>query len=222
MKSRFLVFLTAICVLLLGSGFYSLSNSHEHAGFFTQRDSVYVTVDKAPKLKEKGGDVQKFLRKEIDYPIEAIAIAKEGDVLVTFVVTANGNMVNPHIEKSLSESLDKEALRVVSLMKYWKPGVADGKKVDTKMTIPVHFYLSDENKQLSQQLKPFYEGGRKPPLFILDKKKVTGLSVIEYYNVKSVRVIKGKKAIELYGEDGRNGVVVIETKQGTEPVYKRY
>ncbi len=222
MKNKFLVFLTAVCVLLLGSGFYSLSNSHKNVSFFTQRDSVYVTVDKAPRLKEKGGDVQKFISKEINYPIEAIAKVEEGKVLVTFVVTANGNMVNPHIEKGLSESLDKEALRVVSLMKYWKPGVVDGEKVDTKMIVPVHFYLSEENKRLSQQLKPFYEGGRKPPLFILDKKKVTGLSVVEYYNVKSVRVIKGKKAIELYGEDGRNGVVVIETKNGTEPVYKRY
>ncbi len=222
MKSRVLIFLTAICILLLGSGFYSLSKARMKASFYLLQDSVYVTVDKAPIFKKNNGNVQKFLNKEVSYPIDAVAEGLEGKVLVTCVVTANGNMVNPHIEKGLSESLDKEALRAVSLMKYWKPGIVDGNKVDTKLTIPVNFYLSEENKKIAQQLKPFYEAGKKPPLFILDKKKVTGLSVVEYYNVKSIRVLKGQKAIDLYGQEGRNGVVVIETKQVTDPFYKRY
>ena len=106
-------------------------------------------------------------------------------------------------------------------MEKWKPAQLNGMEVATKVTIPVHFYLSQENKDLAQQLKPFYENN-KPPLFVIDKKKVLGLTTLEYYNIKSVRVIKGDKAINLYGEDARNGVLVIETKRGTPRDYQMY
>ncbi len=222
MKNRLLLFLTAICILLLGSGFYSLSNAKSGIGIYLQKDSVYTSVDKVPVFKKRSGNIQKYLSKEIRYPFDAVAKGLEGKVMVSFVITASGNLVNPNVVEGISESLDKEALRVVALLDSWKPGVVDGKYVDTKIIIPVHFYLSEENKKLSQQLKPFYDEGKELPLFVIDKKKVTGLSVLEYYNVKSIRVIKGQKAIDLYGEEGRNGVVVIETKHGTEPTYQRY
>ena len=140
---------------------------------------------------------------------------------MSFVVTKDGEIANIELEKGLYESVDKEALRVVSLLEKWKPGVLNGEKVNTKVTIPVHFYISEENREIAKQIKPFYENDRAP-LFVLDKKKVTGIATLQYYNIKSIRVIKGKKAIELYGNEAKNGVLVIETKRGTEPVYKRY
>ena len=74
---------------------------------------------------------------------------------------------------------------------------------------------------MAKQLKPFYVNN-KPPLFVLDNKKVEGVANIEYYNVKSIRVIKGEKAIALYGDEGKNGVLVIQTKRGTSRDYQRY
>ena len=106
-------------------------------------------------------------------------------------------------------------------MEKWKPAKLNGQDVATKVTIPVYFYLSQENKELAQQLKPFYVDN-KPPLFVIDKKKVMGLTTLDYYNVKSIRVIKGEKAISLYGEDAKNGVLVVETKRGTPRDYQRY
>ncbi len=184
-------------------------------------DSIYQTVDKVPVFKKAGGNVQKFLSKQIQYPIDALAKEIEGKVMVTFVVSKDGDIANVEIVKGLYESIDKEALRVVSTLDKWKPGILNGENVHTKVTIPVHFYISEENKELAKQIKPFYSNDRTP-LFVIDKKKVTGLATLEYYNVKSIRVIKGKKAIDLYGEEAKNGVLVIETKRGTEPIYKRY
>ncbi len=184
-------------------------------------DSIYQTVDKVPVFKKAGGNVQKFLSKQIQYPIDALAKEIEGKVMVTFVVSKDGDIANVEIVKGLYESIDKEALRVVSTLDKWKPGILNGENVHTKVTIPVHFYISEENKEIAKQIKPFYSNDRTP-LFVIDKKKVTGLATLEYYNVKSIRVIKGKKAIELYGEEAKNGVLVVETKRGTEPVYKRY
>jgi hypothetical protein len=56
------------------------------------------------------------------------------------------------------------------------------------------------------------------PLFVIDDKKVKEYIEVPHYNVKSVRVMKGEKAIERFGEDAQNGVVIINTKRGTPPV----
>ena len=56
------------------------------------------------------------------------------------------------------------------------------------------------------------------PLVGLDGKPVEGIVEIEEYNVKSIRVLKGKPATDLYGEKASGGVVIIESKQGTPPL----
>ena len=43
----------------------------------------------------------------------------------------------------LSEPLDDEALRVVSASPKWKPATIDGKKVRTKIVIPVEYHLKN-------------------------------------------------------------------------------
>ena len=62
-------------------------------------------------------------------------------VHVSFIVEADGNVSNVAIERSFNEALDNEALRVVSASPKWTPGIIDGKKVRTKITIPVEFRL---------------------------------------------------------------------------------
>lgn len=184
-------------------------------------EKIYETVSKVPIFTKNGGNVQKYLAKNLQYPVDALAKEVEGKVMVSFVVGSDGTLKNINLEKGLSPSTDKEALRVVATMEKWKPAKLDGQEVATKVTIPVHFYLSQENKDLAQKLKPFYVDN-KPPLFVIDKKKVMGLTTLEYYNIKSIRVIKGEKAINIYGEDAKNGVLVVETKRGTPRDYQRY
>ncbi len=56
------------------------------------------------------------------------------------------------------------------------------------------------------------------PLFVIDDQIAKATIKIADYNVKSVRVVKGEKAIEKFGPDAKNGVVIITTKRGTPPV----
>ncbi len=220
MKSRFRI-LIYIILFFIGEFCIPL-NAMELNAFASDisNDSIYQTVDRVPVFKKAGGNVQKYLSKQIKYPIDALAKEIEGKVMVSFVVSKQGSIANIEVLNGLCESIDKEALRVVSLLGKWKPGVVNDEKVHTKVTLPVHFYISDENKDIAKQIKPFYSNDRTP-LFIIDNKKVTGLATLEYYNVKSIRVIKGKKAMDLYGEEAKNGVLIIETKRGTEPIYKK-
>ncbi len=55
------------------------------------------------------------------------------------------------------------------------------------------------------------------PLFILDDIELPGsdLGKVKPEDIESIEVLKDKKAIEPYGEKGKNGVVIISTKSFT-------
>ena len=64
--------------------------------------------------------------------------------MVRFIVTDKGEVIQPEIVRSVSPSLDKEALRVVSKMPAWNPGRNGNKNVATKYTLPVNFSLGSK------------------------------------------------------------------------------
>lgn len=60
-----------------------------------------------------------------------------------------------------------------------------------------------------------YQSSKNPkPLIIVDGKEVSSdsLKKIDSNNIESVTVLKDEKAIETYGEKGKNGVIVLKTK----------
>lgn len=103
-----------------------------------------------------GKFLEKWVYKYLKFPQEAISdgvdgyqqiFDKKGDrsyravVNVSFIVEADGSVTNVTVENGFSEPLDAEAVKVVSASPKWKPGVAGGKKVRTKISIPVEFHL---------------------------------------------------------------------------------
>ena len=56
---------------------------------------------------------------------------------------------------------------------------------------------------------------RKQPLYLLDGKKITHdeMSKIDPATIESINVLKDKTAVDKYGEDGKNGVVLINLKK---------
>jgi len=184
---------------------------------FGQSEEIVDQVDKEPKFKGKPRNVSAFLQTFMDYPDEARLDLLEGTVDISAIVTDEGKLMEPEIEKGVDPLLDTEALRLVRLMQEWKPARKDGKEVNSRVSIPVEFRLSEQERPFIQTLK---ENGldEKMPLFVIDDKIAKEYIVVPQYNVKSVRVIKGEKAVERYGPEAKNGVVVITTKSGTPPV----
>jgi len=78
------------------------------------------------------------------YPVDAVTNKIQGPVVVDFVIDSSGHVVNPVVSKSLGHGCDEEALRVISIMPVWIPGMQDGKHVAVKMTIPILFQLPKE------------------------------------------------------------------------------
>ena len=85
--------------------------------------------------------MMQWIAQNIQYPKEAVDGHIEGRVVVSFVVEKDDSISNAEVKRSIHESLDKEALRVVNAMPKWKPGMENGQPVRARFHIPVSFKI---------------------------------------------------------------------------------
>jgi TonB family C-terminal domain len=175
-------------------------------------EHVLDSVDTAPLYK--GGDrgMFKFLSNNLNYPDDAMLGRIEGKVVVKLVVDINGKTVQAQVLKSLSPSLDAEALRVVRLMNEWTPGEQQGEKVCASYILPITFKLDVDS------IDP-----KKQPLYIVDGviilKDGYDLTEIQKERIESVKFVKPSSKTEmaqlvnLYGDKAENGVAFVQLKK---------
>ena len=85
--------------------------------------------------------LQSWVYKYLKYPPRAIAQNLQGQVLVSFIVEKDGSVTHVSVDHGVDELLDDEAVRVVSVSPKWIPGQIKGRKVRTRIVIPVEFRL---------------------------------------------------------------------------------
>ena len=86
-----------------------------------------------------------FIMSETEYPFEARVKNEIGEVLVAFSIGMDGYISGVRVLRSVSPSLDAEAVRVVKMMKPWFPGKKNGVPVRAEMTIPINFKIIHEH-----------------------------------------------------------------------------
>ncbi len=121
-----------------------LSREEQAVADAVEKDPTVVDVlkpDMLPKYPGGMAELMKWLQKEVKYPTAAAKDEIEGRVLVQFVVNEHGKVVNPKVIKGVHPLLDAEALRAVSEMKDWEPGMKDGVAVRVRYTLPVRFAM---------------------------------------------------------------------------------
>ena len=106
-----------------------------------EEQQIFQVVEEMPEFPGGMGECMKFLAKNIKYPTVAQENGVQGRVIVQFVVNRDGTIVDPVVMRGVDPYLDKEALRVISMMPKWKPGKQRGKEVRVKYTVPVMFRL---------------------------------------------------------------------------------
>ncbi|MBD3591204.1 energy transducer TonB [Bacteroides sp. GM023] len=106
-----------------------------------EEDVIHVTAEFMPEFPGGTAALMKYLGTNIKYPTISQEMGSKGRVIVQFVVDKDGTITNPTVARGVDAYLDKEAIRVVSSMPKWKPGVQNGKKVRVKYTVPVVFRL---------------------------------------------------------------------------------
>jgi len=103
------------------------------------KDAPYVVVEEMPMYPGGESELLNFIKINTKYPDEAKTEKVEGRVIVRFIITTEGNAEGISVLKSINPLLDAEAIRVASLLKGWKPGIHEGKPVNTWYMIPVNF-----------------------------------------------------------------------------------
>jgi len=206
-KTRIIPFLVFLVIL---SSFGSSHYLNQDNNSLSTTDSVYAVVDKEPEFPGGNEAKFKFLAEKLSYPAEAKEANKQGRVIVQFVVKETGKVTNVKVVKSVSPSLDKEAIRIVSLFPDWTPGELNGKKVSCYQLVPVTFKVD--------VLLEF----EKPKLVVIDDLKMplnfdinvlNGSEIDTGYIKKPTTDEIRTQLIKKYGSIAKYGVIEVYTKR---------
>ena len=172
-------------------------------------EEPYTAVEQMPQFPGGPSELMKYISTNLRYPEDAKRDKTEGRVIARFTVKKDGSIGDVNIVRGVSPSLDAEAVRVLSGMPRWEPGMQNGKAVPTLYTVPVVFRIIEDGKQDSTEvvLAP-------KPLVLVDGKEYTGsLDAIDPQSIERIDVLKDPTKIAPYGEKGKNGVILVTTKK---------
>lgn len=183
----------------------------------------FVSLEQQPSFPGGMEQFYVYLRKSIKYPKEAFEKKIEGKVFLSFIVETDGELSDIQVNRKVGGGTDEEAVRVLEESPKWIPGVQDGKKVRVKYNIPIDFSLNKPNPSSLQGKTAGIQingnsiivgDGKVKPLYIIDgiKQEVTKLASLNPNDIASVEVLKDKSATTRYGEEGKDGVIIITTK----------
>jgi periplasmic protein TonB len=104
---------------------------------------IYTAAEVAPQFPGGQRALDNYINKNVNYPQQAIDDDVSGTVHVSFVVDEQGHITKARVldAANIGDGLDQEALRVVKNMPVWMPGKVKGKKVKTRMELPISFLV---------------------------------------------------------------------------------
>ena len=105
-------------------------------------EEVFTFVEQMPEFPGGQTALIDFINKNMIYPPEARENGESGRVMVEFVVLSDGTVTDAKVLKGVSQSIDKEALRVTSIMPRWQPGKQNGRAVNVRYVMPLSFNLN--------------------------------------------------------------------------------
>lgn len=83
----------------------------------------------------------RYLSRNIRYPALAFQKGIQGKVILTFIVEKTGELSDIKVSKSVIQSMDDEAIRVLKLSPKWIPGTQFGIPVRVQYSVPISFAL---------------------------------------------------------------------------------
>ena len=104
-------------------------------------DQAFTIVQQMPAFK---GDMNKYISDHIQYPDSEKIHSITGTVYINFIVEKDGSISNVKVLKGVANGprLNKEAVKVISGMPNWSPGIQDGVPVRVVFNIPIRFSLN--------------------------------------------------------------------------------
>lgn len=103
-------------------------------------DDVFEVVQNMPEFP--GGGMPKlmeFIQDNLQYEKAKDENSTKKRIIAQIIIDKDGTVIHPKIIRGASPTLDKEALRVLSLMPKWKPGSQHEIPVKVRFTLPIVF-----------------------------------------------------------------------------------
>lgn len=104
-------------------------------------NKVYSIVEEIPIFDGGLEAMYDFINRNMSYPRQAQRMGLEGTVYIGFIVSKTGEITEVKVIKKLGGGCDEEAVRVIEKMPNWKPGMQNGKAVNTNFVLPFKFRL---------------------------------------------------------------------------------
>lgn len=192
----------------------------------------FTQADTPPSFPGGMNNFYKYLGETVKYPKEAQDKNVQGKVFLSYIIEKDGTVNDVKVERGLGSGLDEEAVRVLEASPKWTPGKKGNQPVRVMYNLPINFALSGEKGKNPDVNKapvasPKQEdkegnlnvpriGGPNSPLLYVDGERITAeeLKKINPETIESMQVIKDKSALESYGDDAKNGVILITSKKG--------
>jgi TonB family protein len=117
------------------------------------KEPVFTAVEKMPSYP--GGEDARiaFMVQNLKYPEQAKKNGVQGKVFVTYVVETDGSITNVKVLRGIGGGCDEEAVRVISMMPKWNPGMQEGKAVRVQFNLPINFKLDSGNDKKEEKKK---------------------------------------------------------------------
>jgi TonB family protein len=189
----------------------------------TQKVYDFVSITKQPGFPGGMEKFYQYLAANAKYPQEARAANIEGKVFLSFVVETDGELSDIKVERKLGGGTDEEAVRLLKESPKWTPGYMGDQTVRVKYNIPVSFTLNKNEEPKTTTITGYTSSRRgalpaNSPVYIIDGVRIydSSLSKITPNEIESINVLKDDDAVSAYGQDGRNGVIMVTTKKGVK------
>ena len=132
--------------------YFKLNKDGYRASTATQRkvmaidpnEDIFTIVDQMPQFPTGEEGLGRFLSEYIRYPSRAREEGVQGRILCSFIVRKDGTVSNVEVVNGLHNELDNEALRVLSMMPKWTPGMNDNEAVSVKCILPIDFTIDED------------------------------------------------------------------------------
>ena len=107
-----------------------------------EEEIPFMLVEEKPTFqKGDANDFSKWVNQRLVYPEIAKENGVQGRITLQFTIDKDGSLTKVKVLRGVDPSLDKEAVRVVSMSPKWEPGRQRDRAVPVTYTFPVIFRL---------------------------------------------------------------------------------
>lgn len=110
----------------------------------------YVSFQQNPAFPGGAAALTAAIQQNLAYPPDAVRSAAEGQVMVSFLVTARGDVTEVLVKQPNNPLLDAAAVAAVRQLPPFEPGRIDGERMPINMMVPITFKASPTMKTLKR------------------------------------------------------------------------